>query len=79
MSGEAIKATTSDSAGRAVVLTEQRWVRICAGHPELEQDLESLLRAVAAPTARLPGRDDAEEWLYLRGGSESVAEGCRPL
>jgi hypothetical protein len=73
----AVLATVIDVDGRSVELTEERWAHIVgaepdrAGHPELVQHLDAVLRAVQAPDHRLPGRRDGEEWCYLEGAGPS--------
>jgi hypothetical protein len=73
----AVLATVIDVDGRAVELTEERWAHIVgaeppgAGHPELAQHLDPVLRAVQAPDHRLAGRRDGEEWFYREGAGPS--------
>jgi hypothetical protein len=55
----------TDPRGREVLLTAERWRHIVAAHPELAPYEETILRAVAAPTEALPGREPDEEWFYL--------------
>jgi len=72
-----VLATVIDVDGRSVELTEERWAHIIgaephhAGHPELAQHLDAVLRAVKAPDHRLAGRRDGEEWFYLEGAGPS--------
>jgi hypothetical protein len=54
-----------DSDGREVILSEKTWLHIVEAHPELERHLPDVMRAVNAPTRRLPGRLADEEWFYL--------------
>lgn len=49
------------------MLTPERWRHIVGGHPEIAVCEEEIRRAVESPTAVLPGRGPAEEWLYLEG------------
>lgn len=73
----AVLATVIDVDGRSVELTEERWAHIVgaephrAGHPELSQHLDAVLRAVQAPDHRLAGRREGEEWFYLEGAGPS--------
>jgi hypothetical protein len=72
-----VLATVIDVDGRSVGLTEERWAHIVgaephrAGHPELAQHLDVVLRAVQAPDRRLAGRRDGEEWCDLEGAGPS--------
>ena len=43
------------------------WAHISASHPELAGLAEVLLRVVAEPERRLPGRIANEEWFYAAG------------
>ena len=61
-------ATITDSSGRRVRLTEERWRHVIDGHPELEPFLLAVLAAVEAPSRWLAGRAPGEEW-YLAEGS----------
>ena len=56
-----------DREGREVLLSPERWRHIVSGHPEIEVYEAEVRRAVESPTAVLPGREAAEEWLYLEG------------
>jgi hypothetical protein len=59
-----VRATVSDPDGVSVVLREERWGHIVAGHPELGPLEAQLLQAVAAPAHRRPGRSLGETWFY---------------
>jgi hypothetical protein len=59
--------TAPDELGREVELTEERWLHIVDGHPELAPLRGTVIRAACAPTRRLPGRRPGEEWCYLEG------------
>jgi hypothetical protein len=52
-----------------VELTVERWEHITAadGHPELAGLHGAVLRAVAEPDVRRPGREPNEEWFFLAG------------
>jgi hypothetical protein len=73
----AVLTTEIDVDGRSVELTGERWAHIVgaephrAGHPELSEHLEAVLRAVQAPDHRLAGRRDGEERFYLEGACRS--------
>jgi hypothetical protein len=62
---------------RPLELTAERWAHIVgaepdrAGHPELVEHLDAVLRAVQAPDHRFGGRRDGEEWFYLQGAGPS--------
>jgi hypothetical protein len=56
-----------DREGREVLLSPERWRHVVSGHPEIEIYEQEVRRAVESPTAVLPGREAAEEWLYLEG------------
>ena len=60
-----IIATTADPDGRSVVLTDQCWDHIRAGHPELVPYQLQVLAAVHTPSHRRAGRWVGEEWFYL--------------
>ncbi|MBI2167889.1 MAG: hypothetical protein HYU28_00075 [Actinobacteria bacterium] len=57
--------TSSD--GVEIGLSEERWMHILAGHPELANFLDAVLETVRAPALRVPGRNEGEEWFYLDG------------
>lgn len=63
--------SVEDPDGRSVELVPERWQHILEGHPELGPYSEAVLDAVRAPTKRLPGREAAEEWFYLRNAGPS--------
>lgn len=54
-----------------MLLTVERWEHIVDGHPELAAHEDDIVRAVAAPTATTPGRENDEEWFYLRDAGPS--------
>jgi len=58
---------TTDSDGRRVVLTSDRWAHIVQTHEELAEDIDAVLRGLAAPTRRRRGRWPDEEWFYVAG------------
>lgn len=68
---EAVLASTLDPDGRRVDLTEERWRHIVDGHPELVPYAASVTRAVRQPDRRMAGREDDEEWFYLKGAGPS--------
>jgi hypothetical protein len=69
-----VLGSAADPDGRLVELTAERWEHITDptdGHPELEGHAEEVLRAVARPDTRAPGREPNEEWFFLRGAGPS--------
>jgi hypothetical protein len=58
---------TVDPEGRTVKLSEGRWLHILDRHRELEPHVEEILTAVEAPTHRMPGYAENEEWFFLEG------------
>ncbi|MGH9060407.1 MAG: hypothetical protein ACRDZY_12970 [Acidimicrobiales bacterium] len=70
-SSSAHRAMVEDPEGRSVRLTEERWSHIVAGHPELQDHEQAILRAVVAPSRTMPGRRTGEEWCYLEGAGPS--------
>jgi hypothetical protein len=68
-----IRATVADPNGVDVVLRQERWAHITAGHPELARLESAVLRAVSNPTKRLTGRSPGESWFYLDLGRRAPA------
>jgi hypothetical protein len=68
-----IRATVADPDGVEVVLREERWAHITAGHPELGRLESAVLRAVSSPTETLIGRSSGESWFYLDLGRHAPA------
>jgi hypothetical protein len=64
-----LPAQICDPDGRVVELTAERWQHITApdGHPEPAGLRDAVLRAVAEPDVRRPGREPSEEWFFLAG------------
>lgn len=62
---------TVDPNGREVVLDATRWRHIVDRHDVLAPHRDDLLRAVAEPTRRKPGRRQNEEFFYLAGTGPS--------
>jgi len=56
----------TDSEGRIVVLTFERWRHIVERHESLHRRNGEVLQAVADPEDRLQGRRPGEEWFYGR-------------
>ena len=61
-----VRFQVTDAAGRSVVLTDERWVHIAQGHPELTEIENEIASAVRAPDTRREGRSDDEVWYYRR-------------
>jgi hypothetical protein len=61
----AIVAKALDPDGRLVELTDERWAHIIGGHPELAPHLLAVVGAIRAPSHRMAGRRDGQEWFYL--------------
>ena len=66
-----VLATVLDPDERRVELTRDRWAHIVGGHPELRAHRADVMRALGAPTVRMPGRGSGEEWFYLEGAGPS--------
>jgi hypothetical protein len=63
-----VVADTSDPDGRRVELTAERWEHIRSRHPELAEERDTILAAVARPSKRLDEpRGPSESWYYLAG------------
>lgn len=60
-----------DSRGREVVLTVDRWQHIVDAYPELEANMEDVLRAVHTPSQEVSGRESDEAWYYLADAGPS--------
>jgi len=50
--------TVKSIAGKTIRLTNERWLHIVEGHPEMASHLNDVLLAVAATTLILKGNDD---------------------
>ena len=61
----------TDSSGRSVVLSVERWVHIMTRHPELRPYRADVIAAVRRPTSRIAGKRPNEEWFYRRGAGPS--------
>jgi hypothetical protein len=61
-----LMAAMSDSWGRAVWLTEERWRHIVAGHREVERHLEALEQCVQTAEKRSKGRYPGAEKLWVQ-------------
>ena len=57
---------TVDPAGVSIVLSEERWVHISEGHPEVVEIEHELLQAIREPDIRRDGRLADEIWSYRR-------------
>jgi len=65
---QVVLASTHDSVGRAVVLTQDRWWdHIVYGHPEMEGLEFAVMRAVESADTSCPGRRPGRMELYARG------------
>ena len=58
---------TTDPDGRRVRLLAEGWLHILEQHAELYLARNKILGPVAAPVARVPSRDVAEEWYFGSG------------
>ncbi|MGH9068263.1 MAG: hypothetical protein ACRD0J_12375 [Acidimicrobiales bacterium] len=79
-SSSAHRAMVEDPEGRSVLLTEERWSHIVAGHPELEGHEQAVLQAVVAPS-RTKARSGGRGGVVLpgRGRPFPMAQGGRSL
>jgi hypothetical protein len=67
-----ILAAVIDPDGPRIELVAERWGHIRSRHPELAEEREAILQAVAHPTKRLDGPDAPREgWYYLVGAGPS--------
>ena len=62
---------TVDPDSREVALDWQGWAHILAKHRDLAVAPSVVLRVVATPHERMPGRVATEEWFYRRGAGPS--------
>lgn len=61
-------ARALDPDGREVVLTHDAWRHVIAGHPELADHRDLLMRAIAEPEHRSADRRPGRERYFVRGG-----------
>lgn len=54
--------------GRVITLTEERWLYIVDGHPELAAHRDAVLAAITMPVRQLPVPRPHETWSYGPGG-----------
>jgi hypothetical protein len=80
---EDVVAGTRGPDGRAILLFEHSWSHILIGHPELEDHLDAVMKALEDPEHREPDPRVGRERLFRRGGPETwvrvVIEMAGPL
>jgi len=59
------KATIIDKYGNQIYITEERWLHVIAGHPEMRNNFEYLLKTIRVGKRR-QDREDSAKFLYTK-------------
>ena len=65
-SSDGVRTVVIDRDGASVVVSEERWRHIVAGHPEIAEIEAEIAAAIRAPEVVREGRTAGESWFYRR-------------